>query len=348
MSGEERFGFHRVVGGGTTPQAAERLDAETKARENESELEVMLLNLDATSARQLGREAERQGCGVAALVLDIVRQRGKMHNPVTNSGGVLVGRLRRLGRQRSSRGAPPPLGCLVVPLCSLTAIPLRLDSVSRVQGNQVHCRGTAIVYDSLVLAQLPDPHPWLGLEALLAAVDVSRLVPQLTRTLRAARPRVVACLGCGHSGMLALALCSELVPDALLIALDVSDANLAAVASLGLPRLRTVKADATRAVDVFRAVRGLAPDGADLVLNLVSVPNTEAGTALAAAAGGTIIYFSMSVDFTRAVLSTDVTGAPLNVHVGAGVFADQATATLALLERHPRLAALMAPHPAKL
>jgi hypothetical protein len=69
----------------------------------------------------------------------------------------------------------------------------------------------------------------------------------------------------------------------------------------------------------------------------------------------------MAVNFTRAVLSTDVTGAPLRVHLGAGkrlakrafsnlkkmpgVFPDQASSTLALLSEYPRLAALFAPPP---
>ena len=161
------------------------------------------------------------------------------------------------------------------------------------------------------------------------------------------RPSSVVVLGCGRSGLLALTLCSDLCPNATLIGLDVSEKCLADAALLALPRLVLERVDARDPRAVATAVQRHSPEGADLVLNLVSVPDTEAGTALAARAEGIIIYFSMSVSFTRAVLSTDVRGAPLRVHLGAGVFPDQASSTLELLTRHPRLAALFAPQPVR-
>src|SRR5688500_261277 len=101
-----RYGVHRVLDqGGGHPQAAERLRADPEpggeAAAYELLLDVERLNVDSASFRQLEEEARAAGeepaAGVARRVQRIVAERGKMHNPVTGSGGMLLGRVRRVG-----------------------------------------------------------------------------------------------------------------------------------------------------------------------------------------------------------------------------------------------------------
>lgn len=310
----ERWGGHRVktiAGRRSTPQAAAELDATpTLLHDTELLVRVEILHLGSTSAANL----ERRGSGdVGAHVMDIVRQRGKMHNAETDSGGVLVGRVVRCGAGRAKQLAT---GTRIIPLCSLTAIPLHLERVLRVDGHQVWVEGHAMLYESLIVAVVPDDTS-LALEAQLSAVVVSRIVPVTARAVLSALaartateddPYTIAVLGCGRSGLLALSLCAELAPTAVLIALDICNANLGAVASLALPQTRIESVDATDPLSVPEAVRRHNSRGADVVLNLVSVPNTEAGSALACRLHGTIVYFSLATSFARAIFSTDVTG----------------------------------------
>ena len=60
-------------------------------------IRVQRLNLDAASFRQLRDKHDGDGDAVRAEVLDIVRTRGKMQNPVTGSGGMLVGMVEEVG-----------------------------------------------------------------------------------------------------------------------------------------------------------------------------------------------------------------------------------------------------------
>src|SRR4029079_2765765 len=83
------------------------------------------------------------GGAVRAAVLEIVRTRGKMQNPVTGSGGMLIGVV-------DAVGAESPLGLAVgqrvATLVSLTLTPLRLtDDLARWDGRseQVPAEGTA-------------------------------------------------------------------------------------------------------------------------------------------------------------------------------------------------------------
>src|SRR5215218_9224578 len=90
-------GLHRVLDDAVVlPQAARRLDARAELWPDEVRIRVEKLNLDAASYRQLERK-HTAGDGwvdheaIRAEVLDIVRARGKMQNPETGSGGMLVG-----------------------------------------------------------------------------------------------------------------------------------------------------------------------------------------------------------------------------------------------------------------
>jgi len=79
------YGFHRVIDPpGVMPQAAEKLDNTPKILvPDEVLIDVELLNLDSTSMKQI----KETSFNVGKRILEIVSQRGKMHNPVTKSGG---------------------------------------------------------------------------------------------------------------------------------------------------------------------------------------------------------------------------------------------------------------------
>lgn len=85
-------GLHRVLEpAGVLPQAAQRLDPTPELWPDEVRISVERLNLDAASYRQLAEAHGGDGERVKKAVLDIIEARGKMQNPVTGSGGMLVG-----------------------------------------------------------------------------------------------------------------------------------------------------------------------------------------------------------------------------------------------------------------
>ncbi len=79
------------------------------------------------AARDAGAIGESAVNGeVAHIVLRTVTDRGKQHNPVTGSGGMLLGRVLQVGAGRSdSLGA----GDRIASLVSLSLTPLRVDRV---------------------------------------------------------------------------------------------------------------------------------------------------------------------------------------------------------------------------
>jgi L-erythro-3,5-diaminohexanoate dehydrogenase len=128
---------------GVLPQAAWRLDASPEIGADEVRVAVERLNLDAASYRQLAEKHEGNGDAIRAEVLEIVRTRGKMHNPVTGSGGMLIGVVEAVG---PSSPLPLKVGDRVATLVSLTLTPLLItDGLAGWDGRseQVPATGTA-------------------------------------------------------------------------------------------------------------------------------------------------------------------------------------------------------------
>src|SRR5262245_19801189 len=89
------YGLGRVVEQpGVLPQQAERLDPSLPARPGEVVVDVEALNVDAASFHQLKIEGRGDPATIGERIQQIVRSRGKLHNPVTGSGGMLIGRVR--------------------------------------------------------------------------------------------------------------------------------------------------------------------------------------------------------------------------------------------------------------
>src|SRR5690348_10492502 len=126
-------GLARVVEPpGVLPQAAWRLDARREIAPDEVRIRVERLNLDAASFRQLADKHGGDGAAVRAEVLRIIETRGKMHNPVTGSGGMLIGTVEQVG-PLSPLGLVP--GDRVATLVSLTLTPLLVtDGLARWDG----------------------------------------------------------------------------------------------------------------------------------------------------------------------------------------------------------------------
>src|SRR5689334_18140734 len=100
------WGSHRVLEPlGALPQPAWRLDNDVIRRfESEIHLSVETLNIDAASFHQMDTAAGGSEQGIAELVRQTVDTRGKQHNPVTGSGGMLLGSVIWMGQAAKVRG----------------------------------------------------------------------------------------------------------------------------------------------------------------------------------------------------------------------------------------------------
>ena len=329
------YGLSRVVGeAGVLPQRAKQLDPSLPLRDGELLIDVESLNIDAASFKQIKEAAGHDEAKIVSAITEIVKARGKMQNPVTGSGGMLIGRVREVTRSHPGFSSLK-VGDRIATLVSLTLTPLVIDEVRALKPeiDRVDVKGRAILFASGIYAKLPDDLP----DALaLAALDVCG-APALTA--RWAKPGMsVLLLGAGKSGALCLAQARRnLQGSGKLLALDISERALSTLKGLELCD-ETIAVDATKGVEVMERVK--AANGGqlvDLVINCASVPNTEMASLLSVRDGGTVIFFSMATSFTTAALGAEGVGKDVTMLIGNGYAPGHAELTLQLLRDEPKL-----------
>ena len=335
---QRALGVHRVLEpAGVLPQAAHRLDPDAPTGPDEVRIDVERLNLDAASFRQLSEQHRGDGAAVRGAVLAIVAERGKMQNPVTGSGGMLIGRVAEVGEQ-SPLGLA--VGDRVATLVSLTLTPLRItDGLAGWDGRseQVPARGTAVLFSRSIAAVLPAdlPEP-----VALALLDVCGAPAATARVVR--RGTSVAVLGAaGKSGCLSLAAARQ-AHGGRLVGVVRDEREAAALRAAGLAD-EVVVADATDPLAVAAAVG----TPVDTTVVCVDVPGAEHGAVLTTAEGGTVVFFSMATSFPAAALGAEGMAADVTMLIGNGYTPGHAALALDLYRRIPGVRALVDPrvHP---
>lgn len=327
----ERFGVHRSLEPrGVLPQQASVLDTSLPLRRGEASIDVEYLNVDSASWRQLEEETGGDAASMRARIESIVRSAGKMHNPVTGSGGMLVGTVAELGPGRTQ----PVVGTRIATLVSLTLTPLVLDEIVDLDpaSEKVRVRGRAILFESGTYATVSDDLPD---EVVLGVLDVCGAPAWMERLARPGMRVVVLGAG-GKSGMLACAQAVRSVgPDGRVVGLCWPEATAVAAKEAGA---EAIAVDCTDPVAVRDAVgRALGGREADLVFVCTNVPGCEGGAILSCADEGRVVFFSMATSFQAAALGAEGLGKSCEMIVGNGYLPGHADLALGLVRSDPVL-----------
>jgi len=332
-------GLHRVLEPSgdqiTLPQAARRLDASPEIWADEVRIDIETLNLDAASFRQLAgahltADGQIDGAAMRAAVLDIVQTRGKMQNPVTGSGGMLIGTVAEVGEQ-SPLGLS--VGDRVATLVSLSLTPLQItDGLARWDGlgERVPATGHAILFGRSIAAVLPtDLDPELAL-MVMDVCGAPALVARLVReyVAKGSAPSVLVLGGAGKSGSMSLAAAHD-AGAGRRVAVVPNQREAGLLAGVGLADT-VVIADARSPLGLSGAVQS-AGGPADITVVCVDVPGCEQPAILSTAQGGTVVFFSMATNFAAAALGAEGLAADVRMLVGNGYVPGHAEYALSLL-----------------
>ncbi len=322
-----RFGTHRVIDPpNTLPKAAQRLDNQSPPLDNEIGIRVEALHITSTSFTRLWQEASQDEKRFASTIMDIVNRHGKFQDPVTGSGGVLLGSVDFVGSTLKVDLLPRDP---IVSMVSLALTPLRLERVKKINPafGQVEVDGYAILFETGLWARLPDDMPR---ELALMALDVAGAPAYANRYVKPGQRVLV--IGGGKAGLLCMHEAKKQVgEDGQVILVEKDEARGQVARSLGLADSLII-ADAGNGLEVMRQVENVT-DGAlaDVSFNCVSLPNTEMSAILSTRDEGKIIFFSMSTDFSRAALGAEGAGKSVEMIIGNGYIPGHAQIALQVL-----------------
>lgn len=339
-SGGNPYGTHRVIEPkGSLPQPAWRLDNSPEIWDNELLIDVETLNVDAASFRQISDEAGGDRQEIARTILATVEQRGKQHNPVTGSGGMLIGSIAKIGKVLAGRGLSE--GDRIASMVSLSLTPLRIEEIIAVhpETSQVDVKGQAVLFETGIYAKLPADLPD---KLALAVLDVAGAPAQTAKLVRPGQT-VFVIGGGGKSGLLCLHEAKKRAGiTGKVIALDYSQAAIERIKESALADVILV-GDAKDAVAIFKEVAA-ATDGAlaDTTINCVDVPGTEMASIIATKDEGTVYFFSMATSFTAAALGAEGIGKDVSMLIGNGYTKGHADIAINSLRENPILREMFA------
>ncbi len=330
------YGTHRVIEPkGVLPQPALKIDNTMEIYDNEILIDVITLNIDSASFTQIKQEAGGNEEKIKEIMLKIVETRGKHQNPVTGSGGMLIGTVEKIGDALVGK-TDLKVGDKIATLVSLSLTPLRIDEIVAIRKDidQVDIKGKAVLFESGIYSIIPTDLPE---NLVLSVLDVAG-APAQTAKLVKPGDRVVVIGGGGKSGMLCLYEAKKrggITGQVICVGPD--EASIQKARELELAHDYLI-ADATNAVEMMKKVKDITQgEMADIVINCVNVPNTEMASILAAKPDGLIYFFSMATSFTKAALGAEGVGQDTTMIIGNGYTKGHSEIALQIMRESEKL-----------
>ncbi|MDD4657576.1 MAG: L-erythro-3,5-diaminohexanoate dehydrogenase [Eubacteriales bacterium] len=320
-TGGNRYGTHRTIEPkGTLPQPSWKLDNSMEIWDNELLIDVETLNVDAASFRQISEQAKGDPEQIGEIILETVAKRGKQHNPVTGSGGMLIGSVAEIGKSLQGK-RDLAVGDRIASMVSLSLTPLNIQEILAVHPAtcQVDVRAKAVLFESGIYAKLPADMPD---KLALAVLDVAGAPAQTAKIVRPGQT-VLIIGGGGKSGLLCLHEAKKRAGiTGNVMALCRSEGAAERVRQSGLADV-ILRGDAKDSVAVLKLVEE-ATNGqlADVTINCVDIPATEMTSILATKDGGMVYFFSMATSFTAAALGAEGIGKDVTMLIGNGYTKD--------------------------
>ncbi|MCL2413068.1 MAG: zinc-binding dehydrogenase [Bacteroidales bacterium] len=337
MKQGSKYGLHRVIEPkGVLPQPANKIcNNMDEIFDNEILIDVQTLNIDSASFTQIKEQANGDKEKIAEIMQEIVETQGKHRNPITGSGGMLLGTVEKIGEALKGK-IDLKEGDKIATLVSLSLTPLRIDKVKDIRADidQVDIDGKAILFESGIFAKIPADMPE---NLVLSALDVAGAPAQTAKLVKEGDTVLIIGAG-GKSGMLC---CYEAKKRAgkngKIIGIEYSEKSVERLKNLGFCDV-VFSADATKPVHVLEKIEELTNgELCNVTINCVNIPDTEMTSILCTKNDGVVYFFSMATSFTKAALGAEGVGSDVTMIVGNGYTRGHAELTKQLYSKREKL-----------
>lgn len=331
-----KYGTHRVIEPkGVLPQPALKIDNDMKIYDNEILIDVIALNIDSASFTQIEEASNHDIKKIEEMILGIVAERGKMQNPVTGSGGMLIGTVKEIGKDLIGK-TDLKVGDKLATLVSLSLTPLKIEEIIKIHPeiDRVEIKGQAILFESGIYSVLPED---MSETLALAALDVAGAPAQAAKLVKPG-DSVMILGAAGKSGMMCCYEAKKRVgPTGNVIGVVRKESDVKKLMDAGFCH-KVVVASAVMPMEVLEKVLE-ANNGkeVDIAINCVNIENTEMTSILPVRDCGTVYFFSMATSFTKAALGAEGVGKDVNMIIGNGYTKDHAAITLEELRESKEL-----------
>ena len=311
------FGISRVLEPkGSIPVAAWKLDNSKKIRSEEIRISLDWIDFERDNMDQIAAISEYDPAETRSRIMKIIQERGKLHNPYTESSGVFAGVIEACGKNVDLDARGLRIGDRVVGTCPLAGLPMYLEEITELDFNysQAKVKGYIICFETSNLYRVDDKE--INVPHLLRAIDEEGNFEGIQYELMTHRSRNVAIVG---SNLAEAVLYSNLVKKTwfgdcrVTFIMDKAylyegmEEDLAEVFGDTVDRIYGVNLSSPyeAGLDVIRKEDGRL---FDCTINLENIAGCDSFTALITKNKGEICFISMSNRYNQSMLAADSMG----------------------------------------
>ena len=295
------------------PTSAWRLDNSRNIRTDEMRVSVERIHLEGTSFSQICSEASNNPDKIRQNIIDIVIRRGKLHNPVTDTGGVLYGRVEAMGDEYVN-SAGLKIGDRVICNASITSFPMHIENIGEIDWayNQIEVKGYAILHSDIPMIKVDDSVP---VKQMLFALDESGTLYKLSTILEGKTRFLIV-----GNNLLSNIIYGYVIRRALGSECEITcvlDKRTGlGVRGDGVDRLVKRVFDQVHMLDILRPVeciRQLGESVYDLSVNCAEIPGAETVNIMATKDHGTVLFANLINNLNIALYITESISKSLDI-----------------------------------
>ena len=320
--GMKNFGADRVIEPkGALPVTAWKLDNSRNLSPGEIRINVDYISVERDSMCQICSICEHNDEKLKERIFKFIAERGKLHNPYTDSGALFSGTIEEIAPGCEDKELA--VGDYVAVMSTMTGIPLYIDEIEEVDYDlaQIKVKGYAICFDASIIekcGQIPDNRRSYFRRALDeegSFYGISLIVKEMQASQN--KPKSALIIGVSLIEIILYAqLLKNYAPDisvSLLVETGCTcDSTMTQknLSELLNPLVDKIYFDSmSNPMDAAtRVSKGNGGEGMDIVVNLENIKNCESVAALLIKDGGLICHTNIDNNYSQTMLLCESLG----------------------------------------
>ena len=314
------FGLDRVISPRQVfPASAWELDNSRKLKSGEVRVNLRKVHVEGTSFRQICQEAVNDQERIKEKIKDIVIRRGKLHNPVTDTGGLFYGVIDEIDRDfENPKGLK--VGDEVICNTSTAGVPFYIDHITKIDPTypQFDAEGYAISLPGVPIIKKPNDIP---IDLLLFTFNESGTIYTVSKQAEGKKRFAIV----GNSMLMSLlygyTIRKVAGPDAEIYCIfdrntEVSLRGEKIDELMGMIFTQVSYHNLMRPVGCLKSFASYPP--MDMVVNCADIPGAETVSVMATKSGGVVVFANFISNYNMALYVTEAVSRDLHIMCADG------------------------------
>ena len=314
------------------PTSAWKLDNSRNIYPNELRISVRRIHLEGTSFKQICTESNYNEEKIKQKIIDIIIRRGKLHNPVTDTGGLAFGTVEEIGEEFYN---PQNLkvGDSIICNASLASVPIQIENILAIDHvfNQIDASGYAILHDHVPIIKIEEDMP---VNLLLYTLDESGTLYRLSQLAEGQSKFLIVGNNMITNLIFGYVIRRQVGAKGEIVCFLDKKTGMQVMGD-GIDQLLAHVFNEVHFLNILKPIHAVERlklnQQFDLSVNCAEIPGAETINILATKAGGTVLFANLINNLKISLYITESISKPLNVENAEGYLEDYETFDIALV-----------------